>query len=325
MKNLSYSITGVSAGDLESCMVNEAYNSPVSNAVLEVYDTTLDLGDSITISLGYDGSNTKVFTGYVTQIEKSVPRHVITVTCEDVLTKAVNYFIASDDPDNPLTYSNIKSEDYVKNVLAEAEITNYQANVPQTFIWATDAPAEVNLVTAWQAAKEMADMLAWHIHADRNGKVWFDDTRPYDQGSATSSYTWSETGGTDVISLRYTKSTQELRNRVVVYGRQGIKATASQSSPYLYSSTYYKTAVIAHELIQTQSQAQRTANYNLDLYNRLTESVSLEVEGDATIEARKFGTVIGSSFTTVSGLWFIYQCRHDFGLRGYTTNMTLVR
>jgi len=325
MKTLTYSITGVSTGDLEACQVTESYNSPSATAVLEVYDTSLDLGDAITVSVGYDASNTKVFEGFVSQIEINVPRHVITVTCEDVLTKAVNYFIASTNPDNPIEYSNILSEDYVENVLALAEVTDFNENVPGSFTWATDLPAEVNLITSWQAAKEMADMLAWHIYANRDGEVWFVDRKPYIMGGDSSSHSWDETAGTEVLSLSYTKSTQELRNKVVVYGREGVYASKEASSPYLYSSTYRKTAVIAHPLIQTNSLAQTTADYNFDLWNRLTEVVQLEIEGDPTVIARQIATVTGSAFTGVSGDWFIYQARHDFGLRGYTTEVHLTR
>jgi len=321
VKEPSYSITGIGSGDLESVMVSEAYNAASAGCVITAYDTTLDLGDSVTVQLGYGGSNTKVFTGYVQAVEWSVPKHVITVTCEDVLTKAVNYFIASDDPNNPLTYSNISSQNYVQNVLAVAGITNFEADVPLTFTWATDAPAEVNLVTSWQAAKEMADMLAWHIYADRNGKVWFTDRRPYNMGGDSADFYYYETVGTNVLNLTYSKSIEELRNKVVVYGREGIQATASQSSSYLYSPSYYKTAVIAHPLIQTQPQAQTTADYNLELYNRLTEIVSMTVEGNPDLEARKFIDITGSSFTTVSGLWFLYSVQHKFGSQGYTTDL----
>lgn len=325
MKTLTYSITGVGAGDLENCQVTESYNSPVANAVLEVYDTTLGLGDDITVSVGYGAGNTKIFEGFVSQIERSVPRHVITLTCEDVLTKAVNYFIASTDPDNPIEYSNISSQDYVESVLALAEVTDFTETVPLTFIWATDAPAEVNLITSWQGAKEMADMLAWHIHADRDGMVWFEDRKPYVMGGDSSSHSWDETAGTEVLSLSYTKSTQELRNKVVVYGREGVYASKEASSPYLYSSTYRKTAVIAHPLIQTNSLAQTTADYNFDLWNRLTETTQLSIEGDPSVTAREVATVTGSAFSSVTGDWFIYQARHDFGLRGYTTEVHLTR
>ena len=335
MKQLSYSITGISSGALDTLTVRDAYNSASSSAVLSVSSTSLDLGDSITINIGFDGSNTKVFQGYVTSIERNIPDHLINLACEDVLARAVNYFIASINPDAPLKYSNIKSEDYVENVLKQAWYNdlgsfNFEANVPATFIWATDLPAEVNLVSAWQAANEMAQLLAWHIYADRNGKIWFVDRKPYIMGGDSSSFSWNETSGTNVLSANYSKSTEETRNRVVVYGRTGIYAEAKQTRSDLYSADYYKTAVVAHPLIQTQSQAQTTADYNLALYNRLTETLSLNVEGNPNVMARKIATVTLSEFTSGVGGgstsdWFIYQCNHNFGSRGYTVDMLLTK
>jgi len=335
VKELTYSITGVSTGDLDSLTVREQYNSPVSSAVLQVTETTLDMGDAITISIGYDASNVKVFQGYVSQVGRNVPANLITLACEDELARAVNFFIASDDPENPLTYANILSEDYVEDILSQAYYNdmgsfNFEADVPGSFTWGTDLEAEVNLVSAWQAANEMAQLLAWHIYADRNGKIWFVDRKPYVMGGDSNDYTYNESSGTNVISVDYTKSTEETRNKVVVYGRPGIEATASQTRSDLYSASFYKTAIIGHPLIQTQSQAQTTADYNLTLFNRLTESVNLSVEGNANVTARQIAELTMTEFTSGVGGgttddWFIYQVQHQFGARGFSTNMTLTK
>jgi hypothetical protein len=334
-KQLTYSITGVSAGDLDTLTVREAYNSPVASAVLSVTDTTLGLGDAITINIGFDGSNVKVFRGYVSQVNRNIPGHLIGLACEDELARAVNFFIASDDPENPLTYSNIQSEDYVEDILKQAWYNDlgsfsFEANVPGSFTWATDLPAEVNLLSAWQGANEMAQLLAWHIYADRNGKIWFVDRKPYIMGGDSNDYTWNESAGTNVISVDYTQSTEETRNKVVVYGRAGIQATASAARSDLYAADYYKTAVIGHPLIQTQAQAQTTADYNLTLFNRPTETVNLSIEGNANVTARQIGELTMTEFTSgeVGGDtsdWFIYQVQHQFGARGFTTNMTLTK
>ncbi len=334
-KQLTYSITGVSAGDLDNLTIREQYNSPVASAVLEVADTTLGLGDAITINIGYDGSNTKVFQGYVSQINRNIPKHLISIVCEDVLARAANFFIAADDPENPLTFSNVTSEYYVENVLKQAWYNdtgnfNFEADVPLTYYWATDLPAEVNLVSAWQGANELAQLLAWHIYADRNGKIWFVDRKPYVMGGDSANYSWDEEAGTNVISLDYTVSTEETRNRVVVYGRAGITATASASRSDLYAADYYKTAVIGHPLIQTQAQAQTTADYNLALYNRLTETVNLTIEGNPNVTCREIAELTMSEFTSGVGGgttddWFIYQVQHQFGQRGFTTNMVLTK
>lgn len=335
MKQLTYSITGISSGTLDSLTVKEAYNSASASAILSVSSTSLGLGDSIAISIGFDGANTKIFQGYVTSIERNVPGHLINLACEDVLSRAANYFIASINPDAPLKYSNIKSEVYVENILKQAWYNdlgsfNFEAIVPGSFTWATDLPAEVNLISAWQAANEMAQLLAWHIYADRNGKIWFVDRKPYLMGGDSASFSWNESAGTNVISATYSKSTEETRNRVIVYGRAGIFAEAKQSRSDLYSADYYKTAIVAHPLIQTQSQAQLTADYNLALYNRLTETLSLNVEGNPAVMARKIASVTLSEFTSGVGGgstsdWFIYQCNHNFGSMGYTVDMMLTK
>ncbi len=334
-KELTYSITGVSTGDLDSLTVREQYNSPVASAVLAVSETTLDLGDAITVNIGYDDSNVKAFQGYVSQINRGIPEHLISIACEDVLARAVNFFIASDDPENPLTYSNIQSEAYVENILSQAWYNdmgsfNFEADVPGSFTWATDLPAEVNLISAWQGANEMAQLLAWHIYADRNGKIWFVDRKPYIMGGDSNDYTWNESSGTNVISVDYTKSTEETRNRVVVYGRTGISAEASSQRADLYYADYYKTAVIGHPLIQTTAQAQTTADYNLALYNRLTETVNLSIEGNANVTVREIAELTMTEFTSGSvggdtSDWFIYQVQHQFGQRGFTTNLTLTK
>jgi hypothetical protein len=335
IKDLTYSITGVSAGKLDSLSVREQYNSPVAAAILEVADTTLDLGDPITINIGYNGSNVKAFKGYVSQISRGLPENLISIACEDELSRAVNFFIASDDPENPLEYSNILSQDYVENVLKQAYYNdlgsfNFEADVPGSFTWGTDLAAEVNLISAWQGANEMAQLLAWYIYADRNGKIWFVDRKPYIMGGDTNDYTWNESDGTEIISVDYTVSTEETRNRVVVYGRKGIQATASSSRSDLYAADYYKTAIIGHPLIQTQSQAQTTADYNLALYNRLTETANLTIEGNANVTARQIGELTMTEFTSGVGGgttddWFIYQVQHQFGSRGFTTSVMLTK
>jgi len=328
IKTLDYTITGVSSGNLVQLSVNEAFNTPARSAVVNVSGTTLGLGDSITINIGFTGNTAKVFSGYVTNIQKSTPAYEIAITCEDVLTKALNFFIAADDPENPITYSNIESGAYVQNILALAELTTFESTVtPPTFTWGTDLPAEVNLVSAWQAANEMANMLAYHIHADRNGKVWFTKRAPYIMGGDSDDFQFDETAGTNVLSLSYTKSIEETRNKVVVYGRKGIFATASQSrADILYSANYYKTAVIAHPLIQTTSLAQTTADYNLTRFNRLTEVLQLEVEGNPNLEINKIAEITGSTFSGIgTSDWFIYQCRHNFSPSGYTVDITLTK
>lgn len=134
---------------------------------------------------------------------------------------------------------------------------------------------------------------------------------------------WAFTTGSsgNIISNEYSRSDEDLRNRVVVYGKDPIAAEASIASPYL-PADFYKTAVIASPLITTQDMADDTAAFNLELYNRLTRSVSCEALGDYRVHVNDIVTIT-ESHTTVSGLWFIYSMSHSWSDTGYTMRMVL--
>jgi hypothetical protein len=89
-------------------------------------------------------------------------------------------------------------------------------------------------------------------------------------------------------------------------------------------SGFYKTAIVSSEMIDSQDMAQDSADYNLALYNRLTETVRLDIEGNPSIRARDTITV-SESFTGVSGNWFVFSATHRLDENGYTTTLHLVR
>jgi hypothetical protein len=322
IRYLDHSLSGVSG--LINVTIKESYSGSVSQAVIECDSTTLELGDSISFQIGFTGDTGNIFTGYVRDIQKDLPDVKTIVLCEDELTKAIDYFMASDDPENPFSRQNITTEDLVEDILNEAGITNFTADLPFTATWGTNgSKVEFNLTTAWLAAKTVADMFAWHIYTDRNGLVHFTEDHPYVEGGDTSSFVWDIPTTENILAIGYSKSAEELRNRVVVYGSGSITATASASSSYLPPG-FYKTAVIASQIITNGNQAQQAADLNLARFNRLTESLSMQVEGDWRITPRLFATVT-STYLGVSGDWFIFQAEHQFGKAGYVTNVTLVR
>lgn len=321
---LTHSIPNITG--LISVTVTEAYNSTMSQAIIECYDTSLSLGDGISFNLGYSGDSGKIFTGYVRNLDISLPTATNRIVCEDELAKATDFFITSDDPQEPLSYSNMDTEDIVEDILLQAQITDFSSNVPLSVTWGTKGELEFNLVTAWQAADTLVGALAWHLYANRNGGVNLINRPPYFVGGDTATFTWN-LASEDILVLSHTRSTNNLRNRVVVYGVEGTTAVASAVSPYLPGG-FYKTAVIATQAIDSQDQANKTADNNLELMNRLTESLTIQVEGDYTIQPRLFATVtvedtdIGMD---VSGLWFIYQVEHRLDRSGYICNVTLVK
>lgn len=322
-KILTHTLSGDFIG-VDAITVTEAYNSTMSQAIIECKEFTGSLGDALSFNMGYSGDSGKIFTGYVRNIDVELPGARTRVVAEDELAKATDYFMAADDPQAPFSRNNIQTEDLVEDILNEAQITNYVYNVPLSVTWATKGDVEFNLTTAWQAASTIVDALAWHLYADRDGQVHLVDRPPYDDGDSYD-FDW-DLSAEEFLSLVHSKSTDNLRNRIVVYGKDNLSASASAVSPYLPAG-FYKTGVIATQAIDTLTLAQQTADLNLPRMNRLTETITCEVEGDYSIEPRKFVRVTAVDTDTgmnISGSdWFIFHVEHRLDSSGYKCNVTL--
>lgn len=315
---LDASVTNVS--QLKSISVSTAHNTPSGQAVINAISHTLNIGDSIEVQLGYQGSLQKVFSGYVKQIELNVPDNTYIITANDVMVKAIDYFIASANPEAPFSRFNIDAEDLVQDLMELADLTSYTADTTN-FTFAIYNPMEINLVSVYDICNTIADILAYNLWADANGQIHFEDRRPYPMGGDSSIGTIDDTNLYNIIQNTYRQSDRDLRNRVVVYGAPGIYAEDSSSSPYLPSG-FYKTVVVASQWIDSQTMANNSASYNLAKLNRLTEEVAVEVMGDPDYVARQVLTV-DEDFTGVSGAWYIYSCEHRWSDAGYVTNMEL--
>jgi|MudIll2142460700_1097286.scaffolds.fasta_scaffold33463_3 hypothetical protein len=310
---LDCSVTSTS--HVTSITISEAHNQPSTSAVVNAVDTALDMGDAITIDCGYVGNKPQIFEGWVKNIEKKVPDDTFVITCNDELVKAQDFFIASTTPDTQYTARNISAEDLVQALLNMAQITDYTHDTTY-FTFGITRDVEVNLISSYDMCKTIADILAYSIWADSTGTVHFQDRRPYVMDDDTSFKTVS-----GILNITHRVSVRDLRNRVVVYGAEGISASAEVESPYLPAG-FRKSVVVASPWIDSQSMAQAACDYNLDKLNRLTEEISFEVIGDPDLHARQVIT-ISESYTGVSGNWYIFTCEHRWGQGGYTTGMEL--
>jgi len=319
MENLTYSITGgIEAIDIA---VIEGYNQPTARCTITTPDYGgLSIGDSIEVSIGFDSSSGKVFEGFIQNITSERMPGYHTIEAEDIVIKAVEHLIVSTDLDNPFTRTNITAEDLVEDLLNEAGITDYTGDVT-SFTFATgEIPVEFQLTFAWDAVQMIADVVAWHCYADENGLVHFEDIDPT-PGSPVAVLDTGASG--EIIQSNLSTSTDNLRNKVVVFGIPPITSVDSAVSPHL-PADFYKTAVVSSTLIDTQAMADTTASYNLAKWNKLTENVSLDALGNYTIHARDTVTVT-ESFSGASGDWFVFAISHTFGGGGYTIRLNLVK
>ena len=319
MRELYTDINGVDG--FVSVVVDQDWSQPTSNATIQCSSTSLSLGDAITIDIGYKDDHSVVFRGYVVEIDKSrAENEEYTIRCRDNLWRTMAYFIASEDPQAPLRYSNIPAERLVEEMLKLSGVTSYFLDSPG-FTFAPEEPLEVNLTSAWDMINRVCWLIAWHCYDD-NGTVRFLDRKPYNVPGDVSVHTFTTGPSGDIISIQpLATSSNKIRNRVVVYGKGDIHAEAKASSPFLPSGFYQTEVISAPDLIDTQSMANDIANYNLDLLNRLEKTITLTAEGNPHIQARTAVNVI-ESHTGASGQWFVYSCRHELS-RTYTINLTL--
>lgn len=325
MNKLYADVTGITSPI--SINVSENHGASTSTAIIECVSHSLDIGDSITVDMGFTTDHDVVFTGYVKDISRKVPNNTYTITANDVMTRAVDYFIASSNPDQPYSKTNILAEDLVRDLMEMAGLNDFNYD-PTYFTLAVNSVAEVNLVGAYDYANSIADLIAWSLYADEAGTVQFVDRKPYVVDSDTPFKTLTTT---NFLSLTPNLTEKELRNRVVVYGSTGVYAEAKRATSYnpvtgnyeqVLPSNYYKTAVASSSLITVTALAQDAADYNLELYNRLQSIVSATILGDTSIRARKVIHVT-DTITGIDGDYYIFMTEHSWSNNGYIVNLEL--
>lgn len=308
-RDLYMSVTGCTG--IESIQAGGDYGSPCQSATVICNATTCEVGDLVSVDMGFSDDHSVIVYGYVKEINPTRPPGTYRLVIYDVLILAEDFLIASDDPNSPLTYDNIQAETLVGNVLSLASLTNYSGNHPG-FTFGVNNPVKVQLVKSWDFVRQVCHMLAWHCYADNTGRVYFQDRKPYVMAGDSSVHTFEEGDGKDLILLNHVRSDEKMRNRLIVYGYNGLSASASAApcAGISLPSGFYKTAVIAYpDIIDDQAMAQATADYNLVLLNRVTETVTLDAIGNTSIRRNSVVTIDVSALS-LSGDWFVYECTH---------------
>ena len=291
---------------------SDGYKNPISKLSFDC-DTASSawLGKPITATLHIGAVNALVFTGFVDEVVYSRFVDSYDVTCSNVLRLAQEHWLVPDSLESPWSKSNIAAEDLVEDLLAEAGIIDYVGNT-SLFTFGTQSPAEFMLMSILDAIDQINNILAYTLYVD-GSTVYWDQIFPVPSGSPVKTLD-------KFIQIDHSVSTKNLRNKVVVFGKNGIKEEASAVSPYL-PTDFYQTAIVSSELIDTSSMASQSAAYNLQLYNKLTEQVRVDIEGDPTLKVNDTVHVTHAPLSIDSD-WFVYSLNHDFG-NIFTTTMVL--
>lgn len=339
MPNLYCSISGVTQP--LSVTISSNHNNATTLATVNCISTTLDIGDEISIDLGFTDDHAVVFTGYIRTVDRQVPDNVYTITAQDKLVQAIDYFIVSQDPEHPYNFGKgISAEALVEEVLNLADLSLFDHD-NTNFEFGVNNDVEVNLVSSYDYAKMIADIVTWSIWCDRSGNIYFMNRKPFVMKADPGQISWhvdvpvnagDPWGDERFIDFIYKRSEKELRNRVVVYGEGGIKADLKSGLSYdplqdadivVLPDGFYKSVVVSYQFIGTQAIADTTADYNLEKLNRLTIQANATLLGDPSIEARQVITISEAITGIPETNWYIFGCDHTWSSAGYTTSLDL--
>lgn len=319
MKCTVTNVTGI-----KDVTYRDSYGQAAATAEVTCTAHTLTIGDVATVVMGYDTDfATMITNGYVKTIIARRPQNDYVITIADKLSLAVDYFMAADNPESPFMADNIAAETLVANILAQAGITGITTGATG-FTFATVKPQPINYISAWSAVESICGITGFSLYVTPAGVVNFVNRKPYIVGGDTSIATLTTGASGTITDIAYTKSDEKIRNKIVVNGSAGINASASASSPYLPAG-FFKTLPIVHELIDSQSQAQATADLNLTMFNRLSENLRITALCNPDIVARSIVTIT-ETFTGLSAQqFFVFGTTHTVGRDGASMTLTLVR
>lgn len=339
-KNLYCNIPGVTK--IDSVTITENHSSSSTIATIIAESISVDIGDQITIDMGYVGNHAQIFTGYVKNIDRKTPKSMYELTLYDEMIRASDYFIVSSNPNTPFKRRGYSLEALVTDILALAGLTLTDYD-PTFFILGVNTDVEVNLISVYDICKQFADIVTWTIWADHTGNIFFRNRKPFlmtgasgqpgDDAPDVAVNASSPIPLEQILDYVYRVDEKDLRNKVVVYGRNGIYAEDSSATSFdprtstqeqIVPVDFYKIILAALPYVDTISECQDSASYNLYLYNKLTEQANLTMEGNPTFHARNVYAV-APSVPDIDGNWYAYSVEHALSKSGYTTTMELRR
>jgi hypothetical protein len=313
--------------------LTDSHGAAHATCVISCLDHDYQIGDEIEVDFGYEDNHRKQFEGYVKQIDRRVPDNSYAITALSKMIRAVDFFIVGTNPDSPLKFSNIDAEDLIREVLELAGLNSFDMESTNFTLAVTEGVyAEVNLVSSYDYARGIADLVAWHLWCDpSSGTIHFDNRKPYVHraGSPEDSQPGWDVDpdptifltDANILQFMYSEDERDLRNRIVVAGAPGISAVAEAESPYLPSG-FRKSAALYWPILDDQSLADKAASYNLKLLNRLTKRVNCTTLGDPNIEARMVVDV-NEAITGIDDVYYVFMIEHMWNKSGYTCSMDL--
>ena len=325
MPNVYASVNGVT--DIIDLTVTGAQGSACAQFDFHTPDSGFSVNEVVSITMGVDDDTQVALSGgYIDTVTAERPPGLYHIEGRDKLKLALDYFIVAaslDEADffNPrLDNSSTSPSDIVSDLLALCGLTLGGSSGDGGWELGTEEEGTpFQLVSAWDAIQQVCSIGAWRVWCTADGTITFGPSGSVGAGAA--SFTTGDSG--NIISVSYSKSVEDLRNKIVVIGaidpdNGNFTATASAASPYLPSG-FYKTAVISTDLIGDQDMATASAAANLARFNRLNERTTLTATGTGI---GLYGNAsVAESFTSAPG-GMVVAVTHSIDSNGYRTELT---
>ncbi len=277
-------------------------------------------GNEITIQLGYDGSNTAVFSGIITKQAIRVNNTsgpMLEVECKD---KAIKMTVGR----NSSASANIKDSDFISTLIGNA--SGVTANVTAT---TNQLPELVQYyVTDWDFMLARAEVNGMLVSTINNTVNVFDPT-------ASTSSVVTYTYGVDILEFdaeinaitqlpQVTASAWDYQNQQLVQAQapNNLAGPGNLSSKTLSSVVGLSTFNLQTTAAQASAELTSWAKAQM-LKSELGKIIgTLKVQGNTTVALANYLTLAGLG-ARFDGDYFVSQVQHSVEDGNWTTEMTL--
>ena len=286
--------------------------------------SSFDINDEVVIVAGFtDGSYTLMNGGVVDTVTAERPPGLYRIEGRDKLKKALDYFIVAASLDEadffnpcpgvPGAYAKVSPTTAIDAILAECGLGGVTGSAPGWELGTEEDGMPLQLVSAWDAIQQICSIGAWRVWCTASGTIMFGSVLTPVGGGITL-----ETGNEgQILSCSYSRSDENLRNKIVVIGVNGdYIGTASAVSPYVSG---YKAAILSTDLLESDADCLASANANLTAFNRLTETTTVDSTGVGLELYNSVG--VSEPFTGAPG-GMITSITHTIDRDGYRVSLT---
>jgi len=271
-------------------------------------------GKTVTISMGYGGSQVLLFTGLVDTCTMQNPPARITCTCRDMSKLALDAMIQT-DVDGVRVYGITYLDQTLEYIFRDLALkAGYAAgNIIADITGITLKEITFSREQYADAFQKLCELCLFEWYCDEAGKLVFRKATE----AASTSYTFAE--GEDLFEISYEISDADIYTRIYVEGRdedgKPITATALLDESQ-YALSLQKTLFInANDIVTTTANCQTLANYEAAQVATKARNVTIKVIGNPWIQIGDAIQVTETS-STISEIYRVLEITHSMDADG---------